>query len=141
MITDGKIYISPVLSFYIDVYFPFYYFTTGNLRLPVLHFIPHISQTIEISLIQLPDPTNSVNSTKFENGRPRMFSVSPFTPAHNFTFCGTYTLSFLVCIVSAKQHTPGFLRNLYHPKNFINNHYKTALVIFFSRTIMLIAIK
>ena len=75
MITAGKIYISPVLSFYIHVYFPLYYFTTGNLRLPVLHFIPHISQT---------NLSNAMNSTKFEDGRPRMFPVSPFTPAHNF---------------------------------------------------------
>ena len=75
MIAAGKIYISPVMSFYIDVYFPLYYFTTGNLRLPVLHFIPHISQT---------NSSISMNSPKFENVRTRMFAVSPFTPAHNF---------------------------------------------------------
>ena len=75
MITAGKIYVSPVLSFYIDVYFRLYYFTTGNLRLPVLHFIPHTSQT---------NLSNAMNATKFENGRPRMFAVSPFIPSHKF---------------------------------------------------------
>ena len=29
MITNDKIHISPGLSFYIDLYFPFYYFTTN----------------------------------------------------------------------------------------------------------------
>ena len=38
MCTAGKIKISPVLSFYIDVYFHFYYSITGNLQLPVLNF-------------------------------------------------------------------------------------------------------
>ena len=34
MITNGKSYISPVLSFYLDVNISFYYFITGYLQLP-----------------------------------------------------------------------------------------------------------
>ena len=33
MITTDKIHISPGLSFYIDLYFPFYYLITSNLQL------------------------------------------------------------------------------------------------------------
>ena len=41
MITTDKIRILPGLSFYIDVYFSFLFFTTGNLQLLNHHFIPH----------------------------------------------------------------------------------------------------
>ena len=40
MIATGKIDNLPVLSFYTDVYFPFYYFVINNLQLPTLRFSP-----------------------------------------------------------------------------------------------------
>ena len=44
--------------------FPFYYFITGNLQLPMPHFIPNMSQI------------NSLNSTKFQNRKTRWLTMS-----------------------------------------------------------------